>query len=163
MYFDPEVDVALLVLDAEEGKPLRKIETPCGVVISPAAHAHVILCQEDDRDLVYDAAYGSLPDGTIVVAVKNDSGTFPEGTSVNVRLILDPYQQGDEPWVLDASPVAWADGCPICGGLGGEDLEDEDPDDEGWDPDDDGEDDQPPVNDMPRRFVYDELMKPSNN
>lgn len=167
MYFDPEVGLVLITIDADEGVPLRKIETPCDVVISPAAPAQVILREEDGRDLVFDAAYGSLPDGAVVVAVKNDSGTFPEATSLRVRVILDPYQAGDEPFVLDADPEAWADGCPICGKLGGDGSDDDwRPDDQGEDPDaggDEPEDEDPPVYPMPRRFVYDELIKPSNN
>jgi hypothetical protein len=163
VFFDPTRGLAIITLDVAEGTDLERIKTPCGVVVSPAAPAEVILRDESCRDLVYDASYGQLPDGTIVVAVHDDSGTFPlDQDQVRVRVVLDAYQDADEPWVLDAQPVAWGGGCPICGeldeidlaGSGGDDAgesdEDEDDDDQFWrggdvddDVDDDGDDEGP--------------------
>jgi hypothetical protein len=184
MYYDPQRALVLVVLDVAEGATLKRINTPCGVVIAPASHAQVILSQDDLKDMVYDAAYGQLPDGTIVVGVKNDSGTFPEDEmSLKVRVVLDPYQSKCAgPEVVDPKLVAWGGGCPVCGDLTPDDFgaspdEDDDFDegsdgddpsgddeDESWanDDEDDEDDEAPGEYPMPRRFTLD-MLKPSTN
>jgi hypothetical protein len=145
MHYAASERIAIVAQPLKEGLTLKKI-VECGVTLQPVAHAHVVLVNPDDPPLTYDAAYASLPNGTLVVVIKNESETFPEDMEIlNARLILDPYLNGT-PHVIDLIARLHLGVCPICGL--GEDGDyqivpddDDGDDDSGWGDDDDDDDD----------------------
>ncbi|MDA4133384.1 MAG: hypothetical protein OK454_09730 [Thaumarchaeota archaeon] len=184
MFFDASRRIALVLLDVEDGTSLHEIKTECGITVSPVAPAELIVYVSDSQcKVVFGAVYGSLPDGTLVVAAKNGSDAFPCPLSepdLKVKLILDPYQaKCDDVDVVEPKLALWMDGCPICGKLTNEDVDEFEDDDAGDDRDDDGGgggDDEPakdwtpdgggeeePVEvEKPRRWTLD-MLQPSNN
>lgn len=174
MHFDPATGVAVIPLDVAEGSRPKQIETPCGVIVSPVVPAQVIVRDRDLPPIVFDAVHGKLPDGSSVIGILNESGAWRDtAEELTVRIISDPYQKSDCHHVFDTEVVIWTGGCPICGDVTVEDLDafdppaDEDEDDD--DPADDwkkgppDDDDEPPTYPLPRRFVYEDLVKPSCN
>jgi len=191
MHVDPINGVALVLLDIPEDARPKRIATECGVNISPVAPAQVIVFDPTGSDIAYPAVHGCLPDGFHVIGVLNGDGAFPDTVGrLDIRIIFDPHQKSDEPWVLDAHPVIWADGCPICGDLAGAQTdayeaseiqaelqvvsdwspkeweaptECQPPDDEEEEEEEEEGEGEPRVIDMPRRFIYDDLMSPGDN
>jgi hypothetical protein len=122
MFFDPSRRIALVLLDVEDGTSLHEIKTECGITVSPVAPAELIVYVSDSHcKVVFEAVYGALPDGTLVVAAKNGSDAFPCPLSepdLKVKLILDPYQaKCDDVDVVEPKLVLWMGGCPLCGKL----------------------------------------------
>ena len=92
------------------------------------ATAEVIVYVSDSHcKVVFDAVYGALPDGTLVVAAKNGSDAFPNPLSepdLKAKIILNPYQVAcDAVDVIEPKLVLWMGGCPICGKLKNEDID----------------------------------------
>src|SRR4051812_23650617 len=94
-FFDEDHHVLLMMDEREDGYEADSIVTPAGVTIMPVARADVIVSLPDGPRLVYEANYGSLPNGALVVMVRNSSGTFPEEATVEARIVFEPYDPED--------------------------------------------------------------------
>lgn len=155
--FANDAMVLLLADEMEKGK----ITSPCGVVISPVAKCEITLYDEDGTRIVYDGTYGSLPDSTLVVAVDNSDGAWPEGLEIKVRVVTEPYNCNDCQEVHDfkLSFISGEEPCPICEGR--EEEEDGSKDDDG--DDDSGGDNtpEPPVHTGPTNRIA-KYLKPSS-
>ena len=189
MFFDASRRIVLVLLDVEDGTEVPEIKTECGVTVAPIPRAEVIVYLSDSHcKVVFEAVYGALPDGTLVVAAKNGSDAFPNPLSepdLKTKILLNPYQVVcDAVDVIEPKLVLWMGGCPICGKLKNEDIDafefdaDDEGDDEGDDTGGDEGGDDDPADDptltadddeeepveipMPRRWSM-EMLNPSLN
>lgn len=141
MFYDATRRIVLILMDVEDGTNLDAIETECEVTVSPAKPAEVIVyLSESHCKVVFEASYGALPDGTVVIAVKNGSGAFPTTDiepKLKVKILLNPYQVADPVDVIEPRLVLWLGGCPICGKVKPEEIDEFEDDDDGDGPEDD--------------------------
>jgi hypothetical protein len=126
--------ICLFTLPTEDDAEVKQIDTMCGVRVSPVCGAEVITYVDDGDRVVYDADYGLLPNATVVVAVRDSSGTFPTDREIKLRVMYEPYADGDaEEWECGKFRVVDPGRCPVCGveeheeEEGGDDEEEPDP------------------------------------
>lgn len=127
--FGEDNEYLILPTQTEEGENPQTIETECGLLISPVASADVILTGPDGVRVVFDAVYGRLPNGVVVVAVIDNEDVFPANDDeLDLKITLDPFIAEDDFHEVDhVTAVALvSDHCELCGFDCGGDLEEGD-------------------------------------
>lgn len=120
MYYEHVGDNCRVVLFAIEDKPIKTLETPCNILISPLAEAEVIVYLKGETGetlrLVFDAVTGMLPNQTTVIGVKDDEGSFPsDDEEIDIRIIFEPFSPQDSPRIDRLTATQVSDPCPLCG------------------------------------------------
>lgn len=107
--------VVVFTIDTEDNDDIKEIRTPCNIVVSPLGTAELIVHNDDGTRIVFDAVTGMLPNYTMVVAIKDSDGAFPDGESHDIRIVFDPFTPQDAPRVDRFKVVLVTDPCPLCG------------------------------------------------
>ena len=132
--------VTILLTDTEDDARVQLITLKCGIQVSPVTSAEVIVYDVAAR-IVFDADYGLLPNGDVVVSIRDSHEVFPTEDTIELKLVFGPYSEFEEHTVLIGKFTKIpADECPLCGpGVCGEeeseDSEDEDSEDSEDEPD----------------------------
>lgn len=118
MYFEyigESCRVVAFTIDVEDDDDIKKLETPCGITVSPLGTAELIVHNDDGTRIVFDAVTGMLPNYTTVVAIKDSDGAFPDGDSHDIRIVFDPFTPVDGPRIERFKVTLVTDPCPLCG------------------------------------------------
>jgi hypothetical protein len=92
-----EYDRPYLLFVRENEVESTELKCPCGMILSPVAPGEIITYDEHGTRLVFDIAYGCLPNGvTVIGVIDKASDCFPQEDRLTARLLLDPYTEDDE-------------------------------------------------------------------
>ena len=120
---------SLVLLDVEDGTSLHEIKTECGITVSPVAPAELIVYVSDSQcKVVFDAVYGSAPGRDARGRREEWLGCFPlPPLEPDLKVQADPGSptrpKCDDVDVVEPKLALWMDGCPICGKLTNEDVD----------------------------------------
>lgn len=109
----PGLQIFLHVTHVEDPRAEKRIKTEFGIV-APVALAEVIVY--DGHRVVFDAQYGALPNGAIVVMVADVDGAFVFNDEIAVQIIFHAFANDDEDWVAKIGLALVGKECPCCGG-----------------------------------------------
>lgn len=112
--------LSYLAFIQEEETGSRELKCPCGLTISPVAPGEMITYDEHGTRLIFDIAYGCLPNGvTVIGVIDKHYDCFPPEDRLTARILLDPYLEEDEIEVENVTLtliIPEEEGiCPICG------------------------------------------------